>query len=137
VTAVVKHVTRKPLEVSNATVEQAQARNSHLRGRFPARAAELWWPHTAQPLEETLRRLTAPPFDSAANGTRARRRRGVTKLLRWLSSLPGDTWQQRWTASGAEDSPVLPGWIFRCGGCASAGTRRRMTEMTCPRGCSC
>ncbi|WP_406385199.1 hypothetical protein [Streptomyces sp. NBC_01618] len=61
------------------------------------------WPHTGQPLEETLGRLTAPPFDSAANGTRAGRRRGVTKLLRWLSALPGETWQQRWMASGAED----------------------------------
>ncbi|WP_406011728.1 site-specific integrase [Streptomyces sp. NBC_00984] len=104
-TAVVKHVTRKPLEATNATAEQAQARNSYLRARFPARAEELWWPYTAQPLEETLRRLTAPPFDSAANGTRAGRRRGVAKLLRWLSSLPGDTWQQRWRASGAEDLP--------------------------------
>ncbi|MEV4449542.1 hypothetical protein [Streptomyces mirabilis] len=104
-TAVVKHVTRKPLEATNATAEQAQARNSYLRARFPARAEELWWSYTAQPLEETLRRLTAAPFDSAANGTRAGRRRGVAKLLRWLSSLPGDTWQQRWRASGAEDLP--------------------------------
>jgi hypothetical protein len=29
----------------------------------------------------------------------------VAKLLRWLSSLPGDTWQQRSRASGAEDLP--------------------------------
>ncbi|MGW3624097.1 hypothetical protein [Streptomyces sp. NPDC000880] len=61
-TALVKHVTRRPLEVPNATAEQAQVRNSELRARFPARVAEPWWPHTAQPLEETLRRLTAPPF---------------------------------------------------------------------------
>jgi len=27
----------------------------------------------------------------------------VTKLLHWLSSQPGDTWQQRWVATGAED----------------------------------
>jgi hypothetical protein len=102
-TAVVKHTTRKPLEITNATVEQDQARNSRLREQFPARTAERWWSQTAQSSEETLRRLTAPPFLPAANGTRAGRRRGVTKLLHWLSNQPGDTWQQRWMATGAED----------------------------------
>jgi hypothetical protein len=68
-TAVVKHTTRKPLEITNATVEQAQARNSRLREQFPARTAERWWSQTAQSSEETLRRLTAPPFLPAANGT--------------------------------------------------------------------
>ncbi len=49
--------------------------------------------------------------------TRAGRRRGTAKLLRWLSSFPGDTWQQRWEASGSEDHPgsswaPLPlGWL--------------------------
>ncbi|MGW3654694.1 hypothetical protein ACWD6R_02780 [Streptomyces sp. NPDC005151] len=104
-TAVAKHVTRRPLEVMNATAEQARARNSQLRTRFPARPAEPWWPHTAQPSEETLQRLTAPPFLPTVNSTRAGRRRGVAKLLRWLSSEPGETWQQRWVASGAEDLP--------------------------------
>jgi hypothetical protein len=37
--------------------------------------------------------------------TRAGRRRGTAKLLRWLDSFPGDTWQQRWDASGAEERP--------------------------------
>ncbi len=104
-TAVVKHATRKPLEVANTTAEQAQARNSRLRERFPGRPPERWWPQTAQSFEETLNRLTAPPFRPAANGTRAGRRRGVTKLLHWLSDRPGDTWQQRWTAAGAEGLP--------------------------------
>jgi hypothetical protein len=120
VTAVAKHVTRKPLEVSNATAEQAQSRNSQLRARFPARPTEPWWPHTARSLEETLRRLTAPPFLPAVNATRAGRRRGVTKLLQWLSSFPGETWQQRWVASGAEGFPgaawvELPlRWLREC-----------------------
>ncbi|MFE4629376.1 hypothetical protein, partial [Streptomyces mirabilis] len=74
--AVAKHVIRRPLEVSNATAEQAQSRNSRLRTRFPARPAEPSWPHTARSLEETLCWLTAPPFLPAVNGTRAGRRRG-------------------------------------------------------------
>ncbi|WP_370665011.1 hypothetical protein [Streptomyces sp. IBSBF 2507] len=72
-TAVVKHATRKTLEITNATAEQAQARNSRLREQFPARTAERRWSQTAQSSEETLRRLTAPPFLPAANGTRAGR----------------------------------------------------------------
>jgi integrase len=38
-------------------------------------------------------------------GDRARdktRRRGLAKVLDWLQDQPGDTWQQRWLASGAD-----------------------------------
>src|SRR6478752_10771892 len=38
------------------------------------------------------------------------RRRGVAKLLRWLSTFPGSTWQARWRASGAEERPGAA-WI--------------------------
>jgi hypothetical protein len=68
------------------------------------------WPHTAQTLEETVARLTSPPFVAEAAATQAGRRRGVIKLLRWLSELPGDTWQQRWLLSGAEDHPSAS-WV--------------------------
>ncbi len=100
-----KHVTRKPLAVTNATPTQGWTRNTHLRARFPPRPTEQRWAHTAQPLEATLQRLTSPPFAPANKATRAGRRRGVTKLLGWLASFPGDTWQQRWLASGAEAQP--------------------------------
>jgi hypothetical protein len=33
------------------------------------------------------------------------RRRGVAKLVDWLSTFPGDTWQQRWELSGVERHP--------------------------------
>jgi hypothetical protein len=62
VTIRVKHVMRKPLTGTNATPAQGWTRNKHLRERFPPRPTEHWWPHTAQPLEETLQRLTSPPF---------------------------------------------------------------------------
>ncbi|MFJ3966128.1 tyrosine-type recombinase/integrase [Streptomyces sp. NPDC090036] len=104
-TVTTKHLTRRQLQTANATVEQARARNSALRERFPSRSAEAWWPATAQLADDVLRRLTAPPFLPAANATRAGRRRGVAKLLRWLSSFPGDTWQQRWEAGRAEEIP--------------------------------
>ncbi|MFD4946394.1 tyrosine-type recombinase/integrase [Streptomyces sp. NPDC058409] len=100
-----KHSTRPPLQAANATAEQARARNSVLRERFPPRPAELHWPTAGQSAEEVVRRLTAPPFLPAAKATQAGRRRGVAKMLDWLASLPGDTWQERWACSGAEDLP--------------------------------
>jgi hypothetical protein len=102
-TAAVKHMARKKLGMDGAV--PAQPRNSQLRQRFPARPAQSWWPETAQGEEETLRRLTSPPFLPEVKATRAGRRRGTAKLLRWLSSFPGDTWQQRWEVSGAEEHP--------------------------------
>src|SRR6266567_1893987 len=104
-TAAVKHMARNKPGTAG-TPGPAQPRNSQLRQRFPARPAQSWWPETAQGEEETLRRLTSPPFLPEVRATRAGRRRGTAKLLRWLSSFPGDTWQQRWEASGAEDAPA-------------------------------
>ena len=103
-TAAVKHMARKKPGTA-APAAPAQPRNSQLRGRFPARPAQPWWPGTAGGEEETLRRLTSPPFLPQVKATRAGRRRGTAKLLRWLDSFPGDTWQQRWDASRAEERP--------------------------------
>ena len=115
-TAAVKHMARKKPGTA-AAAAPAQPRNSQLRERFPARTAQSWWPGTAEGEQETLRRLTAPPFLPEVKATRAGRRRGTAKLLRWLASFPGDTWQQRWEGSGAEGRPgsswVAPplGWL--------------------------
>ncbi len=103
----------------------AQPRNSQLRRQFPPRSVQELWPATAQGEDELLRRLTSPPFLPEVKATRAGRRRGTAKLLRWLSSFPGDTWQQRWEASGSEDHPgsswaSLPlGWLRDNGPAAS------------------
>ncbi len=103
-TAVVKHMARnKPGTAGTATL--AQPRNSQLRRQFPPRPVQEWWPATAQGEDEVLRRLASPPFVPEMKATRAGRRRGTAKLVRWLSSFPGDTWQQRWEASRAEDHP--------------------------------
>ena len=83
----------------------AQPRNSQLRRQFPPRPGQERWPATAQGEDEVLRRLALPPFLAEMKATQAGRRRGTAKLLRWLSSFPGDTWQQGWEASRAEDHP--------------------------------
>jgi hypothetical protein len=47
-------------------------------------------------------RLLGQFTDPAAGRPRDKtRRRGLTKLQDWLQRQPGDTWQDRWLASGA------------------------------------
>src|SRR5689334_11070611 len=110
-TSAVKHMARRKPGTAVTTIP-AQPRNSQLREQFRPRAAQPWWPATAQGEEETLRRLTSPPFVAEAQETQAARRRGTAKMLRWLSSFPGDTWQRRWEASRAEDHPG-GSWVQR------------------------
>ena len=109
----VKHKARTRPAVANATrrsAGQAQARNSQLRARFPARAVPACWPETTRSLEDTARRLACPPFLAASHATSAGRRHGVINLLRWLSTFPGESWQQRWLTSGVEEHPGA-GWV--------------------------
>ena len=103
-TAIVKHMARSKAGTAG-TATPAQPRNSQLRRQFPPRSVQELWPATAQGEDELLRRLTSPPFLPEMKSTQAGRRRGTAKMLRWLSSFPGDTWQQRWEASQAEDHP--------------------------------
>jgi hypothetical protein len=44
----------------------------------------------------------ALPVGSRLPGVPAERRWSADKMLAWLESLPGQTWQQRWQASGCE-----------------------------------
>jgi hypothetical protein len=104
-TSVVKHVTRKALPTVTAVAAEQRSRNLQLRNEFPPRTVDNWWPHTATSLQQVQHRLANGAFVAAASGTRAGPRRGVDKLLRWLLSLPGDTWQDRWLASAVETRP--------------------------------
>ena len=106
----VKHMARTLPAVANATRAQAQARNSALRARFPARAVPACWPETTRSLQDTARRLGGPPFLAASHATCAGRRHGVINLLHWLSTFPGESWQQRWLSSGIEEHPGA-GWV--------------------------
>ena len=74
--------------------------------RFPARLAEADCPATGQDRQAVLARLTAPPFTRQNADRRpaasSARRRGLCLLLDWLEDQPGNTWQQRWLATGAD-----------------------------------
>jgi integrase len=72
-------------------------------GRQQPRPGEEGWWQTRQSREDMVARLLGMFTDPSAGLTRDKiRRRGLTKLLDWLQRHPGDTWQERWLASGAD-----------------------------------
>ena len=93
---------------------------------FPPRPAASGWPATRQPREQVLTRLLAPPFALDNPAGQAQRRRGLTRMPDWLASQPGQTWQDRWIVSGAEDSSPwreLPDRWLAGAGRTRAGSR--------------
>jgi integrase len=72
-----------------------------LRTRFPSRPAAGTWPQALLPRQAVQRRLAAAPFVAGTAAGEDNRTRGVRIVLDWLEAQPGDTWQQRWLASGA------------------------------------
>jgi hypothetical protein len=67
-------------------------------------------------------RLTRSPFLLDSAGSQKQRRRGLGLLLDWLSEQPGESWQDRWLASGADtagaDWRQIPGqWLRAAGRC--------------------
>ena len=84
------------------------------------RAVGVSWPATRQTREQVMSRLTAAPFVVEKPNSQQVLRSGLTVLLDWLHEQPGDTWQQRWLACGAESAAGcwrdLPAaWLQRSG----------------------
>ena len=52
--------------------------------------------------EQVLARLFDRPVSARRPDTRLQRRRGLLRVLDWLGRPPGDSWQDRWLASGAD-----------------------------------
>jgi integrase len=75
-----------------------------LRGQFPSRANPVTWEETRASRGSILARVLAEPFTSGGDQYQAQVRRGTRSMLDWLSAMPGQTWQQRWAASGAEQA---------------------------------
>ena len=73
------------------------------------------WPATRLDREELLDQLTSGPFVLAHRRQPERRMRGLTWLLDWLEDQPGETWQERWLASGADAAGALAAGADRAG----------------------
>jgi hypothetical protein len=72
--------------------------------RALARQAGAAWPATMQDRPAVWARLSGAPFDTDSPGSRHRASHaaGLALLLDWLEDQPGDSWQDRWLASGAD-----------------------------------
>ena len=87
-----------------------------------ARPRGMGWPRTGQDRQSIESLLTQPPF---APPKRHRRHPGaydvaVGWMLDWLLDQPGDTWQDRWLASGADADGrrwrhIPVGWLIARG----------------------
>ena len=92
-----------------------------LRERFPARAVPDRWEATSWDRGTVIARLLAAPFAAGVQANMKRRRLGLIRFLDWLGGHPGDTWQQRWLASGIARDPRLDwrpqvaGWLIHTG----------------------
>ena len=52
--------------------------------------------------------MTSPPFLLNTAGSQKYRVRGLRLVLDWLAEQPGQSWQERWMASGADAAAT--GW---------------------------
>jgi len=80
----------------------ASGTGAELLARFPPRAGASSWPETCAGRGEVLARLLAPPFALDNALSQQARRLGLISVLNWLEAQPGESWQARWLASGAE-----------------------------------
>ena len=76
---------------------------AQLLAAFPPRPLVSSWPATEAGRSAVLARVLAAPFTLDNPGSQQTRRMGVLAVLSWLATHPGDSWQQRWQASGAEE----------------------------------
>jgi Phage integrase family len=75
---------------------------AQLLAAFPARPVVVSWPATGASRAEVLARVLASPFTLDNRLSQQTRRMGLLAVLSWLATNPGESWQQRWQASGAE-----------------------------------
>jgi hypothetical protein len=73
-----------------------------LRAQFPPRVVPASWETTRADRDTVLARLLAPPFPLASATGQRQRRFGLIRILDWLQAQPGQTWQERWAACGAD-----------------------------------
>ena len=69
--------------------------------RFPSRPVPASWPQTRQDRAAVEARLAETPFRANDSQTRFDRKFSLQAVLDWLELYPGETWQQRWNATGA------------------------------------
>ena len=99
-------VTARPAEVTAPTSGPVRQTGAQLGAAFPPRPVASSWPATRASRSAVLARVLAAPFTLDNTASQQSRRLGVLAVLSCLATHPGESWHQRWQASGAEDSPT-------------------------------
>ena len=87
---------------SNTGLAERATRRRASSAAFVGRLAESTWPATRSSREQVWTQLTSAPYVVGKRNSQYYRESGLTLLLDWLSDQPGQTWQERWSSSGAE-----------------------------------
>jgi hypothetical protein len=90
-------------DAASPTSGPVKSTGAQLLAAFPPRPIASSWPATEASRSAVLARVLAAPFTLDNPASQQTRRLGVLAVLNWLQTHPGDSWQQRWHASGAED----------------------------------
>jgi hypothetical protein len=96
-------ITAPDIEVAAPASGLVKPTRAQLLASFPPRPAAASWPATQATRAEVLGRVLAAPFTLDNRLSQQTRRIGVLAVLSWLQTHPGDSWQQRWQTSGAEE----------------------------------
>lgn len=80
---------------------QVSSEAKALLERFPPRPVPVSWPRSRQSRAAVEDRLAKPPFRADDPDARCHRNLSLQAVLDWLGLYPGESWQQRWAATGA------------------------------------
>ena len=101
-------------------IAAADAARRAAMARYPARPVAAHWPGADRDRDQVLTLWAAASPRRETTRSHNFRRWGLLLLLDWLGQQPGETWQQRWLASGADsagegwaDGPAL--WLEQQG----------------------
>lgn len=95
-------------------------RSMSAQQRFPARTVPSIWPGTERTRAEAAKSLSRLPFTLENAASELHHKHGIVMVLDWLKDQPGQTWQERWQASGIEQAgaawrPVIKYWLHERG----------------------
>ncbi|MGW0874192.1 tyrosine-type recombinase/integrase [Streptomyces sp. NPDC002740] len=101
-------------------VSPGRARALAAQQRFPPRSVPDSWPGTERSRTAAARLLSRPPYTLNSASSEQQHKHGIVMVLDWLEDQPGQTWQQRWQASGIEGAgaawrPVIKHWLHERG----------------------
>ena len=94
-----------PAVAASPVAGSVKSTGAQLVAAFPPRPVAPSWPATGARRSAVVERVLAAPFALDNPLSQRNRRLGLLAVLGWLRERPGDSWQQRWRASGAEDQP--------------------------------